>query len=332
MRWFFNRNRGDSMKIVALDIGGANTKILVWEDGKSESQLEYFPFWTEKQRFKDFLSSLDLDADIVAITMTAELCDVFSSKEEGAQFIADCCFEVFERPLFLTSHSDLRRHDEIKDFKTLAATNWLASKYYLEKRFDEGILVDVGSTTTDIIPFGPGASGFASDFERLKTGRLLYTGLLRTPANTIVTSVPVNGRLVPVASEYFAITADVYNILWGVDYTCDTPDGAGKTQGDSLRRVSRLLCAEPDEVKDEVLGICEYIHDVQVEKIAGAIENAVEDFESEEIIAAGVGRRLAIEAAKKIEIDALDLETQVDIAWNLPCLGLLELVLDSREV
>ena len=70
------------MKIVALDIGGANTKILVWEDGKSESQLEYFPFWTEKQRFKDFLSSLDLDADIVAITMTAELCDVFSSKEE----------------------------------------------------------------------------------------------------------------------------------------------------------------------------------------------------------------------------------------------------------
>ncbi len=320
------------MKIAALDIGGANTKVLVWEEGKSESEVEYFPFWTEKQRFKEFLSSLRLNSDIVAVTMTAELCDVFSSKADGARFIAQCCSEFFDSPLFLTSHRGLSELGQINDFNKLAATNWLASRYFLEKRFGQGILIDVGSTTTDIIPFGFGASGFASDFERLKTGRLLYTGLLRTPINTIVSAVPVKGGRVPVASEYFAITADVYNILWGVDYSCDTPDGAGKTQGDSLRRVSRMLCAEPDEVKDHVLGICEYIHEVQVEKIAGALEKASEEYRCEEIIAAGIGRRLALEAAKKVEIDALDLETHVDCAWNLPCLGLLEMVLDSREV
>jgi len=246
--------------------------------------------------------------------------------------IAQCCSEFFDSPLFLTSHRGLSELGQINDFNKLAATNWLASRYFLEKRFGQGILIDVGSTTTDIIPFGFGASGFASDFERLKTGRLLYTGLLRTPINTIVSAVPVKGGRVPVASEYFAITADVYNILWGVDYSCDTPDGAGKTQGDSLRRVSRMLCAEPDEVKDHVLGICEYIHEVQVEKIAGALEKASEEYRCEEIIAAGIGRRLALEAAKKVEIDALDLETHVDCAWNLPCLGLLEMVLDSREV
>ncbi|MFV2041153.1 MAG: hypothetical protein ACC644_04080, partial [Candidatus Hydrothermarchaeales archaeon] len=89
---------------------------------------------------------------------------------------------------------------------------------------------------------------------------------------------------------------------------------------------------EPYEVTDKVFGICEYIHDAQVDGIAAALEKAVGDFESEEIIAAGVGRRLALEAAKKVEIDALDLETLVDCAWNLPCLGLLEMVLDSREV
>jgi (4-(4-[2-(gamma-L-glutamylamino)ethyl]phenoxymethyl)furan-2-yl)methanamine synthase len=320
------------MKIVALDIGGANTKVLVWEDGSLESQLEYFPFWTEKQRFKEFLSSLNLGADIVAVTMTAELCDVFSSKADGARFIAQCCAEVFDSPLFLTSNSDLRRHDEIKDFNILAATNWLASKYYLEKRFDKGILVDVGSTTTDIITFGCGAPGFASDFERLKTGRLLYTGLLRTPINTIVSAVPVKCAFVPVASEYFAITADVYNILWDVDYSCDTPDGAGKTQEDSIWRVSRLLCAEPDEVKDEVLGICEYIHEVQVDNIAAALEKASGESGCEQVFAAGIGRRLAIEAAKKKGLDVLDLDTLVDCAWNLPCLGLLEMVLDSMEV
>jgi uncharacterized hydantoinase/oxoprolinase family protein len=142
----------------------------------------------------------------------------------------------------------------------------------------------------------------------------------------------VNGRLVPVASEYFAITADVYSILWGVDYTCDTPDGAGEKQGDSIRRVSRLLCAEPKEVMDEVRGICEYIHDAQVSCIAVALEKASEESGCKQILAAGVGRRLALEAAKKIEISALDLETLVDCAWNLPCLGLVEMVFDRLEV
>jgi len=316
------------VKIAALDIGGANTKVLNWDEGKSESQLEYFPFWTEKHQFKEFLSRLDLSADFIAVTMTAELCDTFSSKAEGARYIAGCCDEVFESPFFLTSTSSLSTLDDINDFNTLAATNWLASKYYLEKRFKSGLLIDVGSTTTDIIPFGDGASGFASDFERLKSFRLLYTGLLRTPINTIVSAVPVNGGLVPIASEYFAITADVYNILWGVDYACDTPEGAGKTLGDSIRRVARLLCAEPDEVKREVIGICEYIHDAQLESIVAALENVSEEVGCDSVVAAGIGRRLAIEAVEKIGLDVLDLETQVDSAWNLPCLGLLEMVID----
>ncbi len=320
------------MKIAALDIGGANTKTLTWEEGKTESVLKYFPFWKKSHMFKEFLSSLRLEADVFAVTMSAELCDAFATKAEGARFIAQSCSEVFDSPLFLTSHMGLSELDQIDEFNKLAATNWLASRYFMEKRLGRGILVDIGSTTTDIIPFGSGTTGFASDFERLKNGRLLYTGLLRTPVNTIVSSVPVNGRLVPVASEYFAITADVYHLLWGVDYTCDTPDGAGKNRVDSIRRVSRLLCAESRDVMDAIPGICEYIHNAQVDGIAAVLEKAAEEFDSEKIFAAGVGRRLAIEAAKKIEIDALDIETLVDSAWNLPCMGLVEMVIDQVGV
>ncbi len=318
------------MKILALDIGGANTKVLVYSDGRSDSSVEYFPLWKEKPRFKGFLSSLRGDEDVVTVTMTAELCDVFSSKPKGVRFITESCNEIFNDPLFLTSDGILKRLDIVMDFNSLSATNWLASLYFMQKKFEPGILVDIGSTTTDIIPFGIDKRAFKSDFERLKASQLVYTGLLRTPVNSIVSEVPVDGERVPIASEYFAITADVYNILWGVDYSGETPDGKGKTEDESMARIARLLCADTAEVKEFIPAICRYVHERQVEKIAAAIERVSEDYDMSKVYMAGIGKKLGIEAAKSLELDVVDLENEIADAWNLPCLGLLEMALDWR--
>ena len=59
--------------------------------------------------------------------------------------------------------------------------------------------------------------------------------------------VPLNGEFVRVSSELFAITADVQMVLGNIkkdDYSCDTPDGAGKSKLDCMRRLSRIICGD----------------------------------------------------------------------------------------
>ena len=96
-----------------------------------------------------------------------------------------------------------------------AATNWIASALFAASRIDEGILVDVGSTTTDIVPIREGrlACEGRTDLDRLVAGELVYSGVLRTNPNTLTRTVPVRGRPCRLAAEQFAVMADVYLIL-----------------------------------------------------------------------------------------------------------------------
>jgi probable H4MPT-linked C1 transfer pathway protein len=320
------------MKILALDIGGANTKSLFHEDGSFESSLSYFPVWKKKSGLSSFLSGLKRDSEAVVVTMTAELCDAFKSKAQGAQFIAKSCIETFDDPFFLTHGQTLVKKDEIRNYKDLFATNWVASSYLMSKMFGGGILVDVGGTTTDIIPFGRDHFSGKTDLDRLKTRELVYTGYLRTPVNTIVSKVPIGDEAVLISSEYYAITADVYNLLWGVDYSCETPDGRGKSKENSMARLARLLCADVDEVAEQMEDICRYVHGEQVKMISSAIDAVCRREGAESVMVVGTGKRLGIEAARALGLKVIDLEEELKDAWNLPCLGLIEMVLDKGVV
>ena len=316
------------MKVLTFDIGGANTKRLVFDfdTGEVKSEIHYFPFWQKKEEFEAFLAGLNEDHDKVGITMTAELSDAFTSKKEGAGYIVDICESVFDGPLYLTIERTLMKSDDIDSPAQLAAANWLASTYYLEREFKEGLLIDCGSTTTDIIPFGKGREYPKTDFERLKSGQLLYMGILRTPVSAIVDGVPLEGEMIPISSEYFAITADVYNVLGAIDessYSCDTPDGQGKSKADSIQRISRLLCADLEEIGEEpARDICEYVRDRQVERMAETIEK----HGGEKAYICGVGIILANEACERAGLDAVDLSEITPAHDNLPCLGLAHML------
>lgn len=313
------------MRILALDIGGANTKRLLYEGVVKASEIHHFPFWERRDEFENFLSGLKSKADRVAVTMTAELCDVFPDKEGGVRFVVSCCEKIFESPYYLSVEGRLLKAGDIEDFKDLAAANWLASTYFLEKEFGEGILLDIGSTTTDIVPFGKGQRIYwKTDLERLRRDQLLYTGLLRTPLSAIVKKVPLGGELVNISSEYFAITADIYNILdRDMEYTCETPDGAGKRREDSMRRVARLLCADLGEVGEgDITKICEYIHKKQVEDIGEGLQKVAERAGLSDIYICGIGKDLGIEACRQRGLDFIDLSRVTEAYDNLPCLGL----------
>ncbi len=112
--------------------------------------------------------------------------------------------------------------------------------------------MDIGSTTTDIIPVlgGIPAAG-ATDFERLARSELIYAGALRTNLAALLHTVEAKGFTVRTASELFAITADVYLILGRItpeDYSCDTPDGGGKDPESAARRIARLVCCDLSEL------------------------------------------------------------------------------------
>lgn len=327
--------------ILALDIGGANIKKAVFdeESRSQESEIIYFPIWKRKKELKKILERIKRKEkpSIVAITMTAEVSDTFEEKGEGVRFILEVCKKVFGNPYYLNYEKELLKKEEIDDLLSIASANWVASIYFLEKRFKEGILIDIGSTTCDIIPFGKEIKHAKSDLERIYKNQLIYLGFLRTPVNAICREVPYKGRMVKIASENFAIAADVYNILLGgkIDYSVETPDGRGKSIKDSERRIARLLCSDVEEIGEKAIyDICRHVAEEQINYTAEKIKSVAgnKKIKNKRAYISGVGEFLAEKACKRAKIEYLKLSRIIKNYKNLPCIGLIELVIDKKLI
>ncbi len=141
----------------------------------------------------------------------------------------------------------------------------------------DALLVDVGSTTTDVIPVTGGrvAALGRTDPERLLAGELVYTGALRTNVAAIVRRVPLRGGECPVASELFAQSGDAHVLLGSLapeDYTCPTPDGRPPTPEFAGERLARVVCADGEMLgAGEIRAIAAAVAEAQVEEIAAAL-------------------------------------------------------------
>ncbi|WP_456474711.1 hydantoinase/oxoprolinase family protein [Candidatus Pyrohabitans sp.] len=321
--------------ILTLDIGGANTKLLLFNEAREEvvkNEVHYFPFWRRKGELRGFLRSIAPPAESVAVTLTAELSDVFESKQEGVDYVTSMVKELFPEARFLSVEK--RLVEEPESFAELAGANYVASVYYLERFSGEGVLLDIGSTTCDVVPFRRGEVLYRkTDLERLFAGQLVYTGYLRTPLSTIAEKIPFRGYLIRPASEYFAITADLYLILGELtEYSCDTPDGGEKNREAALRRVARLLCADLSEVGEaELLELCRYLAERQAGNIAEALRRVGEGYGLSIAYLAGIGRALGRRAAMAANLAWRDLAEVTPAYDNLPCLGLAYMVLDDAR-
>ena len=62
--------------------------------------------------------------------------------------------------------------------------NWSATAWAVAERHPDTLLVDIGTTSTDIIPIVSGSVAALghTDPDRLLSGELVYTGAVRTPA------------------------------------------------------------------------------------------------------------------------------------------------------
>lgn len=322
------------MRILSLDIGGAYTKGIYFEDHSISNFYIYFPIWKRLKELKSFLKHIKnkYKYDYIGITFTAELSDIFSNKKDGIRYLVNVCDEIFNNPLYLTYDKILIRSKDIHNPYLLSGANFVASVYYLEKKFNKGILIDMGSTTTDIIPFKRGKILYKrSDLERLLSKQLIYIGYLRTPLNVILNEIIFRGKPVRLSSEFFAITADLFNILGEiVEYSCETPDGKGKSKEESMQRIARLLCSDLGEItKEEIFYICRLMKDKIIEIVSDSIIHISREYNLDKAYPSGIGKNFLIEICKRIKFDYVDLEEET-IAWNnLPCLGIVEMIIDG---
>lgn len=245
--------------IVALDVGGAAIKAA---DGRGWSHALPFAMWREWRRLPETIAEIvgpRRPGRIVA-TMTGEIADCYPSRAAGVAAIV-AAVEAAARAVGCREPVGIYKLDgrfaapaeAVAASDAVAAANWHALA-----RLAAGLaagapawLIDVGSTTTDIVPLGStGPEPLASDDAgRMRSGELVYTGIERTPVATLVRTLPHAGLRRPVASERFADSRDVWLLLGDLPedvHAHDTADGGPATREAARVRLARSMLLDPD--------------------------------------------------------------------------------------
>ncbi len=319
------------VEVLGLDIGGANTKaaLLTVKKGKvldAKIAVKYFPVWKEPENLASTLLTLKSKVganvfDALGVTMTAELSDVYQTKREGVQQILGCVKTAFPNvPVFvLNTDAKVQPLEQAMESPLgVAAANWAGTGWLVSKHFDSCVVVDVGSTSTSIIPIvgGKVAAKGKTDLDKLIFGELVYTGSLRTNVAAIVQSIPIRGDVASVASEVFALSGDVHLVLGhidGKDYSTETADGRGKTKDEALARLARVVCADTEMLSEkEIVKIAQHIYQAQVKQIAEALGRVYRYVRAHSqgkvpVVVTGLGRDfLARKAAESLHVDEVD--------------------------
>jgi len=294
------------MSWLAFDIGGANLKVA---DGRGYACREPFALWRTPQRLAAMLAGLIEAAPAashLAATMTGELADCFRTKPEGVRHIVGALQEAAgqrQAYIYLCDGRLVPLDTARQQPQQAAASNWhvlarFAARY---ARVPAALLLDIGSTTTDIVPLRAGkpASGAFTDTGRLLAGELVYTGVERSPVCAVVNALPLDGRRCPVAQEYFATMLDVYLLLGNLpeeDTGTATADSRPATRQYARERLARCICADRDSFSEpQAAAAAAAVAQAQRALIEGAIGQVMENFPAplDTIVISGKGEFLA---------------------------------------
>jgi (4-(4-[2-(gamma-L-glutamylamino)ethyl]phenoxymethyl)furan-2-yl)methanamine synthase len=290
--------------VLGLDVGGANLKAA---HSTGRAQTRPFALWKHPERLAIELRALRKRMpphDVLALTMTGELCDGFPSRRDGVLAILRSAVEAAAgTPLLIwTTRAELVEPAVVRaDPLSAAAANWLALAHLAARGTERApaLLIDTGSTTTDLVFIDQGmpCPRALSDRERLASGELVYTGIRRTPVCAVLG--------MGVAAELFATMLDVYLLLglWPENPAdTETADGRPATRIHARARLARMWCADAEEITlPEIEALARRILKTQMEYVSAAINRVLaERATPRRIILSGSGEALGRQALDSI--------------------------------
>ncbi len=298
---------------LGLDVGGANIKAAHSSGLARSSTFELWKHPDDLPREVAALASTFPPYDRVALTMTAELCDCYPTKAVGVGRILDAIVDVAGwRPICVWgTDGAFSRVSEVRQAPRLAAaSNWLALATVAARLAPDGpgLLIDIGSTTTDLIPLldGQVAARGRTDTERLQTGELVYAGVRRTPVSALATELPHRGVATGLAAELFATTLDVYLTLGAIEPEPEdsaTADGRPATVDSARDRLARMVGADRDDfTEDDAVSLAREADEALLARLADAAGRAclATAGRPRSVITAGSGEFLARRLARRV--------------------------------
>jgi probable H4MPT-linked C1 transfer pathway protein len=279
--------------LIGWDVGGAHVKACLMQHGQVVDVAQWAcPLWQGLEHLAFALEAARqrwpaLEGARHAVTMTGEMVDLFADRADGVRRIAQQLWQSLQPPdmaglqFFAADLGWCGLPDVARHWEHIASSNWLATARHAALRFEEGVLIDIGSTTTDLIAFrgGRAASSSRTDAHRLATGELVYHGVVRTPLCALTHRIGWRGAQLNVMNEFFATVADVYRLTGELDPAFDlypSADGAPKDPLATRRRLARMIgLDERDGTPEEWLAFAGAWRAHQVAELGGQLRRVL---------------------------------------------------------
>ena len=314
--------------VIGWDIGGVHLKAVRAEDGRIVKAAQYAaPLRSGTGLLREAFVKACTDmgpGDRNVITMTGELADIFSSREDGVVQLSSIAqrelgnVSIYAGPTGFVTVGQATRHT-----MQIASANWHASAALVARHRKTALFIDVGSTTTDIVPIADSkvvARGY-TDAQRLAVGELVYTGLVRSFVMATAGGAPLNGLWTTLVNENFATMADVHRILGtlppGVDLM-STADGREKSVLASRARLARMLGCDAANADIRTWDLlARWFAEAQIRAIADAVMLVISSCiatSAAPVIAAGIGVGVVAEVARRLELSWERFDELLDVA------------------
>jgi probable H4MPT-linked C1 transfer pathway protein len=341
------------------DIGGAHLKAAIVNTQGEVLSVQQQPcaLWKGLAELitavENVLSKAHVEADFHVLTMTGELVDLFINREHGVKQILltlrNCLPE--KKLLVYAGNQGFIKYEQINSqyYPYIASANWLASASHVAHSIESALFVDIGSTTTDILLLEDNqvqTENF-TDFQRLCSEELVYTGIVRTPVMAVADETVFQGQRVGLMAEYFASMADVYRVTGELQAHHDqteTADDGDKSIAASCQRLARMLgCDFQAEQMVAWQQLAENLREQQLLKIQRACERQIsrQMMRQPVMVGAGIGRFLVKKLASRLGLPYIDFiellglqiyHEEVDAADCAPAVAVALLYLDQTKL
>ena len=316
--------------VIGWDIGGVHLKAARAETGRVVKAVQIAaPLRAGLERLLEAFARAKTEvgpAQRHIVTMTGELADTFSSRAEGVECLAalaerelgGASVSIYAGPAGYIHPKQAHQHARL-----VASANWHACASFIAGRRSNGLLIDMGSTTTDVVPIVNGkvaARGY-TDAQRLAAGELVYTGLVRSFVMASAGRAPFQGAWMPLINENFANMADVHRILGTLPADADmmaTTDGREKTYEASRARLARMVGADDADADGrEWKALAQWFAEMQMRTITDAVMLVNSQYilpADAPVIVAGTGAHLVQEIARRVGRGHIAFDALLDVA------------------